>query len=293
MEKCTNSYFLFGEEIKNSGEFDSYYKSEGKTLYEVIRVSDGIPVFLMEHLDRLENSANIMRYSLHITRDEIIDGIIKLIDKNSAQNENLKLIINYDPRDEKSGNNTFSERFLAYFIPHDYPSLEQYEEGVKTITYQVERENPNAKVINNKFREKVDQKIKSGKVYEAILVDNHGFITEGSKSNIFMIKGSTVVTSKGLKVLPGITRQFIIKVCKNLNIDFREDDIHESHLKGLTGLFISGTSPKVLPIKSVDEFSFNSSKNSIINSIMVGFDVELNQDKQKFVKFLYNRTINK
>jgi branched-chain amino acid aminotransferase len=294
MEKCTNSYFLFGKEIKNSAEFDSYYKSEGKTLYEVIRVSDGIPVFLMEHLQRLENSAKIMKYSPHITRDEIIDGIIKLIDKNSAQNENLKLIINYDPRDEKSGNNSaFSERFLAYFIPHDYPLREQYEVGVKTITYHGERSNPNAKVIDSVFRESVNKKIASEKVYEAILVDNQGLITEGSKSNIFMIKGSTVVTSKVLKVLPGITRQFIIKVCKNLNIDFKEEDIHESDIKTLTGLFISGTSPKVLPIKSVDEFSFNSSENSIINSIMMGFDVELNQDKQKFVKVLSNKTITK
>ncbi|MCJ7690330.1 MAG: aminotransferase class IV [Clostridiaceae bacterium] len=294
MEKCTNSYFLFGDEIKNSAEFDSYYKSEGKTLYEVIRVSDGIPVFLMEHLQRLENSAIIMKYSPHITRDEIIDGIIKLIDKNGAQNENLKLIINYDPRDEKSGNNnTFSERFLAYFIPHDYPSKDQYDDGVKTITFQGERSNPNAKVIDSVFRESVNKEIANEKVYEAILVDNQGLITEGSKSNIFIIQGTTVVTSKVLKVLPGITRQFIIKVCEKLNIDFKEDDIHESELKAITGLFISGTSPKVLPIKSVDGFSFNSSENPIINSIKIGFDVELNQDKQKFVKFLYNRTINK
>ncbi|MGH4121154.1 aminotransferase class IV [Clostridium sp.] len=294
MEKCTNSYFLLGEEIKNSAEFDGYYKSEGKTLYEVIRVSDGIPIFLMEHLDRLENSASIMKYSPHITRDEIIDGIIKLIDINSAQNENLKLIINYDPTEVKGENsNTFSETFLAYFIPHDYPSREQYEKGVKTITYHGERSNPNAKVIDSAFREGVNREIANTKAYEAILIDNQGLITEGSKSNIFMIRGTTVVTSKVLKVLPGITRQFIIKVCKNLNLNFKEDDIHESDLKDLTGLFISGTSPKVLPIKSVDEYSFNSSQNPIINSIMVGFDVELNQDKKKFIKFLSNKTINK
>ncbi len=54
-------------------------------------------------------------------------------------------------------NNTkFKEKFLAYFIPHSYPSKQQYEEGVKTITYHGERSNPNAKVINNAFREKVN-----------------------------------------------------------------------------------------------------------------------------------------
>jgi branched-chain amino acid aminotransferase len=248
----------------------------------------------MEHLDRLENSAKIMKYVPNITRDEIIDGIINLIDKNNAKDENLKLIINYDSGYDKTGNkNTLDERFLAYFTTHNYPSAGQYGKGVKTITYHGERRNPNAKVIDSVFRDSVNHEIESKKVYEAILVDKQGFITEGSKSNIFMVQGTTVATSKLSNVLPGITRQFIIKVCKNLNIDFKEDNIHESKLKSLAGLFISGTSPKVLPIKSVDEFSYNSSENSIINSIMMEFDVEINKDKEKFVKFLSNRTISK
>lgn len=294
MDKCTNSYFLFGEQLKPTGEFENYDSSKGKSLYEVIRISDGIPIFLMEHLTRLENSAKIMKYSLIVTRDEIINGILKLIYANNVQEGNLKLIVNYEPKDDRSENsNVFNEIFLAYFIPHIYPSIEQYEQGVKTITYHGERNNPNAKVIDSAFRENVNQEINNKKVYEAILVDRHGFVTEGSKSNIFMVKGVTVVTSEALNVLPGITRQFIIKVCKKLNIAFEEKNIHESDLKSLTGLFISGTSPKVLPIKSVDELSYNSSKNPIINSIMLGFDDEINNDKQNFVKFLSNKTINK
>ena len=149
------------------------------------------------------------------------------------------------------------------------------------------------KVINNDFREKVNKEINDMCAYEAILVDDNGFITEGSKSNIFMVIGTKVLTSKVENVLPGITRQFIIKTCEKLNIVVEEKNLHESDIESLTGLFISGTSPKVLPIKSVDEFSFNSSKNSIINSIMLGFEDELNEDKQKIVKFLYNRSINK
>lgn len=285
MDKCTNAYFLFGEQLKSTSEFENYDSSRGKSLYEVIRISDGIPIFLMEHLTRLENSAKIMKYNLLITRDEIINGILKLINVNNAHEGNLKLIINYD--------NSFKERFLAYFIPHMYPSIEDYEQGVKTITYHGERSNPNAKIIDSSFRENVNQEINKNKVYEAILVDRNGFVTEGSKSNIFMVKGDTVVTSKAMNVLQGITRQYIIKVCKKLNIAFEEENIHESDLKSLTGLFISGTSPKVLPIKSVDEYSYNSSKNSIINSIILGFDDELNKDKQNFVKFFSNETINK
>ena len=72
-----------------------------------------------------------------------------------------------------------------------------------------------------------------------------------------------------------------------------EKDVLEKDIKSYNGLFISGTSPKVLPIESVDGFSFNSSENSIIKAIMLGFDKELKENKQKFVKFISNRTINK
>ena len=294
MEKCINKYFLFGSEFKAREEFENYNISMGKSIYEVIRVSDGIPIFLMEHLSRLENSSKIMKYDLCITMEKIISGIVELIAVNNVLEGNIKLVINYDSNvDLGEDNNNLNERFLAYFVPHVYPSNQQYAEGVKTITYHGERAIPNAKIINNDFREKVNQKIINMGVYEAILVDHGGFITEGSKSNIFMVIGSIVVTSKVENVLPGITRQFIIKTCEKLNIVVEERNIHENDIGSLTGLFISGTSPKVLPIKSVDGFSFNSSKNPIIKSIMLGFEEELQEDKQKIVKFLYNRSINK
>jgi len=292
MDKCINEFFLFGDEIKTSKEFENFNNNIGESLYEVIRVSDGIPIFFMEHIERLENSAKIMEHSLSIKKDEIINRIIKLISKNNVLSGNIKLVINYSISVDSKKNSSLSENFLAYFIPHNYPSKQQYVEGVKTITYHGERSNPNAKVINNTFREKVNIQIKNNSAYEAILVDNKGYITEGSKSNIFLVKGSTVVTSNVINVLPGITRQFIIKTCKKLNIKFEEKDIQEKDLKSYTGLFISGTSPNVLPIKSVDGFSFNSSNNSIIKLIIEGFAAELNENKNKFVKYIKNSTIN-
>ncbi|MGH4050338.1 MAG: aminotransferase class IV [Clostridium sp.] len=296
MDSSINEFFLYGNDIKISGEFESYNTSTGKSLYEVIRISDGIPIFFMEHLERLENSAKIMEYSLVITRNEIIRGVLKLINKNRVQNGNIKLVVNYSLNHEKNDNNDnndSAEKFLAYFVKHSYPTKQQYELGVKTIAYHAERSNPNAKVINNSFREKINQKIHNENVYEAILVDDDGFITEGSKSNIFMVRGSKVVTSEVINVLPGITRQFIIKTCKRLNIEFEEKNVHLNELELYDGLFISGTSPNVLPIRSVGELDFNSSLNSTINLIKDGFDVELKENKQKFVKYIENNTITK
>ena len=76
-----------------------------------------------------------------------------------------------------------------------------YTEGVKTILYYGERENPNAKIVNDNFRAKVTEEIKKSNAFEAILVDRNGLITEGSKSNIFAIKDGKLITAKAEAVL--------------------------------------------------------------------------------------------
>ena len=131
MDKCIEKYFLTGDKLKKSEEFDNFNTTKGKSLYEVIRINDGIPIFLIEHLERLENSAKIMEYNLSVTRNEIIDRINKLIFENKVNDGNIKLVINYDPLQHISENtNIINEKFLVYFVPHSYPTQEQYTEEI-------------------------------------------------------------------------------------------------------------------------------------------------------------------
>ena len=162
-----------------------------------------------------------------------------------------------------------------FFIEHSYPSSEMYENGVKTILYFGERENPNAKIVNENFREKVNKEIKDKNVYEAILVDKNGYITEGSKSNIFMIKDNKLLTSPVKAVLPGVTRGEIINLAEKLEIEIKEVEYKYSDIDKLDGMFISGTSPKVLPIKSVNNINLDPN-NSIIRKLMLEYDNEIN-----------------
>ena len=63
-----------------------------------------------------------------------------------------------------------------------------YKNRIKTILYHGERNNPNAKVVDSNFRGKVSEEIKKAKMHLKQYCNNDGCITEGSKSNIFMIK---------------------------------------------------------------------------------------------------------
>lgn len=260
MSDIINSVYIKNSEILKVSDFDEKIINNGKSLYEVIRVIDGIPLFLEEHLERLNNSSKITNKKIWISLDDIKSKLLKLIKVNQVEVGNIKLIFNFGDDDKNT--------FLAYFIKHHYPVAKDYEEGVKTILYHGERDNPNAKVINSNFREKVNEKIKDCNVYEAILVDRNGNITEGSRSNIFMIKGDTVITSPLVDVLPGVTRDVIINICRQIKLNVEEKRVNYCELYNMDAAFISGTSPKVLPINSIDKkYSYNCNNNNLIKII--------------------------
>jgi branched-chain amino acid aminotransferase len=98
-----------------------------------------------------------------------------------------------------------------------------------------------------------------------------------------MVKGDVVISAPLGDVLPGITRQSIIDICSQEGLNFREERVSYKDLKAIDALFITGTSPKVLPIKSVDDKFFSSSTNIIVQNILRAYnnniDIYIKQNK--------------
>jgi branched-chain amino acid aminotransferase len=266
MSECYSKFLIKNGEVASSENFSDEEIKAGKSIYEVIRIIDGVPLFLEKHIDRFKNSAKLIGQKMLLNNEEIKEGIGKLITVENVLNGNIKLVFNY----MENMNN-----YYIYFLKHSYPSADMYEKGVATILYNGERTNPNAKVINAGFKDKVEKAIRESNAFEAILVDREGYITEGSKSNIFMVDCGKVITSPVEAVLPGITREIIIELIKTAGIPFAEERYHFENIGELEGLFISGTSPKVLPITTVDKYLFNSQDNRIIIKIKELFDKQI------------------
>lgn len=261
MERCLNNYYIFNGNLEPTENFK--LPVGGKQIYEVIRIIDNVPLFLEEHMERLKKSLSIVNLSSKYSIKVINDSIIKLIEGNNDVQGNIKIILNF--------NNSKQDLYIFY-IPHSYPKETMYLQGVSTILYHGERNNPNAKIINSFFRDDVNKRLEKTNTYEAILVDRQGRITEGSRSNIFFVKGEKLITSPVEAVLPGITRQHIIALCYKHNIEVEETYIKEGDIQSYDAAFISGTSPKVLPIKEVNSIIFNSSLNIIVKEVMKHYD---------------------
>ncbi len=236
-------------------------------IYEVFRVVAGKPRFLTDHLNRLFKSAQILGITIWLSVEEIEKRIYLLIEQNQRTFGNIKLEITSEVE-----NYQFVESFSAYFIEHNYPTPEQYENGVSTVLLSAERQMPNAKVFQAELRNLANQMIKQKNVYEVILVNVEGFITEGSRSNIFFVQNNEVFTSPLENVLQGVTRQKIVELCLSNRILLHEKAVHIDQLSMFQAAFITGTSPQVLPISSIENVQFDVN-NTVLRQLMHLFDL--------------------
>lgn len=254
--EAINRFFIEDGNLDSTKNFSDEKNSNDKIIYEVMRVIDGKPLFLDAHIKRMEKSFELMGKRFSYEYNKIDEYVEKVICSNDKKDGNIKITFNIDKDEMK-----------VFYIKHSYPSNEMYKDGVKTILYHGERKNPNAKVIDVEFRGKVTEEIKKTGAFEAILVDANGNITEGSKSNIFLIKENKLLTSKVEAVLPGVTRGEIIQIAKRAGIEFEERDIKYTEIKDMDSMFISGTSPGILPISKVDDMTMDVN-NEIMRKLM-------------------------
>lgn len=235
--------------ILAKGEFNIELMNSDHSVYEVIRIIDGIALFLEDHFARLISSLRIRNFQFEMDFAEFKFRISELIKLNQRQNGNVKFVFSMDG-DEC--------RWVFTFIPHSYPAPEDYLLGVSTNLHFAERENPNAKVIQNMIREGANQLIADQKLYEVLLVNRNRMITEGSRSNVFFVKGEVFYTAPALHVLVGITRLKVLECLKELNFQVVEEAVCVDEISQFDGAFLTGTSPKVLPVRLIGKYELNT-----------------------------------
>ena len=260
--ECAENYFLHNLKFKNSSDFNENLLKTGTSIYEVIKVEKRLPVFLEDHLNRLFDSASISNLKINESYCDFEKLIAELIKKNEVQFGKLKIVVHFE-----NIHSTLQKDLLIYFTPHSNLISRIYENGVKVGVCDAIRINPNAKIYNSDARKRANQRILDDKLFEVLLVNKEGFITEGSRSNIFFIQDNQLLTPPKTDVLKGITRQKIIEICKKNDIPLSLKKVNYSDIHKIDALFLTGTSIKVLPVKSLEKFQFNS-RNILLKKMM-------------------------
>ena len=236
--------------------------NEGKSIYEVARLSDNHLLFPEDHLQRLFTSLQLEGIDSWLGEKEIINSLEELINRNPVKQGNIKFVINVKSKKDR--------HFLAYFVKHRYPSEEEYEKGVKITTFPFERTDPNKKVWRPEFRREVTEFMSRNQAFEALLIDSRNCVPEASKSNVFAIIDNVVITPPDDHVLPGITRKYVLKACREMDIPVQMRAIQIEEIERVDGLFLTGTSIHVLPVSQVNDTRLTV-ENEVIRKIMKQF----------------------
>jgi branched-chain amino acid aminotransferase len=262
--KCDAAFdFLFvNGELHPSCEAATFDRIDGNSVYEVIKLIEGVPLFFEDHMARMQRSVALLGAEIEKPTRQVRAEINELVEKNGCADINVKLV--WYP--EKEGS-----IFLTYFVRQDFPDDGAYRRGAHVILYDGERRNPQIKAVKTSYRERVRAVREAAGAYEALLVDDKGFISEGTRSNLFFLIDHQLCTPPSDAVLLGVTRQHVMALCRVLAIDVQEKMLPKDDLNRIEAAFITGTTIDILPIGSIGRLQLASVGHPVIQTITRAF----------------------
>jgi len=232
----------------------------GDGVYELIPVFNKKVFLLDEHLKRLKNSLNLIQMNEIKDLDKIINTLIKKNTKNT-----FFIYLHITRGVQSSRNHIYSENIqpTILLMCEDYPAFSKdlIKKGFQaTIQDDFRWMKSNIKSISLLGNVLLKNHASSNGCYETLLVRNKR-LTEGSTSNVFVVKDEIIYTPKlSNELLPGVTRGLLIKLLNQNNFKVIESNIYQSDLINADEVWCSSSTNAVVPIVKVDDNIINDGK---------------------------------
>lgn len=236
----------------------------GMGVFEGVRAyhagDHGTSIFkLQEHTDRLFRSAHIMRMDMPYSKEEINEAQLAVVRENNLNEAYLRPMAFLGS--EGMGLRADGLKTHIIVAAWDWPSYmspEAKEQGIKIRTSSYTRHHVNITMCKAKangnyinsmlaLREALDSGCE-----EALLLDNEGYVAEGSGENFFMVRDGIIYTPELTSCLDGITRKTIFQLAEECNYEIREKRITRDEVYVADEAFFTGTAAEVLPIREYD-----------------------------------------
>lgn len=230
----------------------------GDGIFETLRSYNGYVFKCDEHIERLFQSARSIDLEIGKEPSFLKSAIYKTLKKNKLKDAYIRLSVSrgkgeigLDPKlCKKPTIVIIAKKFQKY--PQEF-----YEKGVSIVTVSIRKTisgvSPQIKSTN--FLRGVLAKIlsKSGNYFEAVLLNLSGYITEGTVSNIFIVKNNCLLTpAMSCGILGGITRETILEIAKEIQISTREELLTLHDIYCADEVFLTNTSVEIMPVVAVD-----------------------------------------
>ena len=240
--------------------------------------ANGPAIFrLKEHTDRLFRSAHILNMKMPFSKDELNEAQCAAVRENNLDEAYLRpmAFLGSEGMGLRADNLKVHVMVAAWSWP-SYMSPEAKEMGIKVRTSSYTRHHVNitmckAKANGNYINSMLAlNEAISGGAEEALLLDNEGYVAEGSGENIFILRDGVLHTPELTSCLEGITRATILDFARELNIPVKERRITRDEVYIADEAFFTGTAAEVLPIRELDGRVIGAGKRGPVTEKLQG-----------------------
>lgn len=240
-------------------------------VYESIQLAQGVVFLLEEHLQRLADSAAAIDLELPADLATIARWTQEAVQANGCEDAIIRLFA-LGPSPQNG-----PEAFIWPEAPRIFP-LEMYEQGVGAVTFEGERALPHAKSLNTLVNHLAKQRALRAGEHEGVLVDRYGNVTEGSSSNLFVVRDGVLLTAPLDTVLPGVTQQQVLKLAGQLGIPVEHRPLPLAERNTWDEAFLTSTSRHVLPLVRLDGQPIGSGRpGSITRQLSQAFEAHFRE----------------
>ncbi|WP_366596171.1 branched-chain-amino-acid transaminase [Bacillus pumilus] len=254
--------FLNDELVKKEDAKISVYDHGflyGDGVFEGIRVYNGNIFRMKEHLDRLYDSARSIMLNIPYSLEELTEKMIHTVERNGLKDAYIRLVVSrgagdlgLDPNNCGRANTVIIVEPLAIFPKH------LYETGIDIVTVPTRRNRPDVlspKVKSLNYLNNILVRIEAhmAGVSEALMLNDQGYVAEGSADNVFIYKKGKLYTPPGyIGALEGITRNAIMEIAEDLGYEVKEEPFTRHDVYTAEEVFLTGTAAEVIAVVKVD-----------------------------------------
>lgn len=253
----------------------------GDSVFETIRIYDGKPFLIDEHITRLLNGLKALCFQ------KLPAGLkvyaLKLIEANKVLNGVLRIAVTRGELTSGIDPSACKEPTVVISAKEGVPYTDEaYSKGFRVIVAKI-RKDQNSPLCRIKSANFLTHILAKGEatdagVDEAIMLNYEGFLTEATVSNIFLLKGNTLLTpSEESGILPGITRKVVLEMAEKMGLNAGEREIRPEEIYNADEAFLTNSLMEVMSLVEVD-------KKAIGNGLPGKITREVRKNYQQLVK---------
>ena len=234
----------------------------GEGVYETLRTYGGRLFLYDRHLRRLRNSAHLIDLTLPFTDDELAAQIHETIAaaKLGGCEAYVRVLVTRGVGELTYDLKATPKPSVVIIVkPMPPQPVEIYERGVKVALVDVVRNHPqsvNPMIKSNNLMNSAlaaQQAFKHG-AFEAVMRNHRGELTECATANLFIVKDGVAVTPPlECGLLPGVTREFVLELGREVGVGVREQVLRDGDLLAADEAFLTSTTRELAPIVAVDD----------------------------------------